>query len=193
MVRSRERHLDARRIRSPDGLVLKDRRRRDDNRGRARRTNPKGGFAPEGSLILKACRRFARGVSVVVAVVLLCLVVGFTFNSLTAIGSQDPSALAMANVLPVDQGANRNVPPLDGTYHPFAPFALAEEGDEGPVNSGLLTMLLLAAPFFGASVGWLLTNAQRQGALCSSSLGVVGEVLGSAREEYLPFLGVFRL
>jgi hypothetical protein len=132
-------------------------------------------------------------VSVVVAVVLLCLVVGFTFNSLTAIGSQDPSALAMANVLPVDQGANRNVPPLDGTYHPFAPFALAEEADEGPVNSGLLTMLLLAAPFFGASVGWLLTNAQRQGALCSSSLGVVGEVLGSAREEYLPFLGVFRL
>jgi hypothetical protein len=24
-------------------------------------------------------------------------------------------------------------------------------------------------------------------------VGVVGEVLGSAREEYLPFLGVFRL
>jgi hypothetical protein len=133
-------------------------------------------------------------VSVVVAVVLLCLVVCLTFISLTAIGSQeDPSALAMANVLTVDQGANRNVPPLDGTYHPFAPFALAEEADEGPANSGLLTMLLLAAPFFGASVGWLLTNAQRQGALSLSSLGVVGEVLGSAREDYLPFLGVFRL
>jgi hypothetical protein len=57
----------------------------------------------------------------------------------------------------------------------------------------LLTMLLLAASFFGASVGWLLTNAQRQGALCFSSVGVVGEVMGSAREEYLPFLGVFRL
>jgi hypothetical protein len=52
-------------------------------------------------------------------------------------------------------------------------------------------MLLLAASFFGASVVvWLHTNAQ--GALCFSSLGV-GEVLGLAREDYLPFLGVFRL
>jgi hypothetical protein len=98
----------------------------------------------------------------------------------------------MADALPVDQGANGNVPPLDGTYHPFASFALAEEADEDPVNAGFLTMLLLAASFFGASVGWLLTNAQGQGALCFSSLGV-GEVLGLAREEYLPFLGVFRL
>jgi hypothetical protein len=194
MVRSREWHLDARRIRRSDGLLPKDRRRRDDNRRRARRTNPKGGFAPEGSLICKACR-FARGVSVVVAVVLVCLVVCLTFISLTAIGSQeDPSALAMANVLPLDhQGANRDVPPLDGTYPPFAPFTLADEADEGPVNCGLLTILLLATPFFGASVGWLLTNAQRQGALCFSCVGVVGEVLGRAREEYLPFLGVFRL
>jgi hypothetical protein len=53
--------------------------------------------------------------------------------------------------------------------------------------------LLLAASFFGASVvGWLHTKAQGQGALCFSSLGV-GEVLGRAREDYLPFLGVFRL
>jgi hypothetical protein len=29
--------------------------------------------------------------------------------------------------------------------------------------------------------------------LCFSSLGVVGEVLGSVHEPYLPFLGVFRL
>jgi hypothetical protein len=101
----------------------------------------------------------------------------------------------MANVLPLDQGANRNAPPLDGTYYPFAlaPFALAEEADEDPVNAGLLTMLFLAASFFVASVGWLLTNAQEQGALCFSSVGVVGEVLGRAREDYLPFLGVFRL
>jgi hypothetical protein len=99
----------------------------------------------------------------------------------------------MANVLPVDQGASRNVPPLDGTYSPFAPFTLAEEAEEDPVNSGFLTMLFLTASFFGASVGWLLPNAQRQRALCFSSLGVVGEVLGSTREDYLPFLGVFRL
>jgi hypothetical protein len=51
---------------------------------------------------------------------------------------------------------------------------------------------LLAASFLGASSGWLLTNAQGQGALCFSSLGV-GEVLGSVHEDYLPFLGVFRL
>jgi hypothetical protein len=96
----------------------------------------------------------------------------------------------MANVLPVDQVANGNAPPLDGTYYPLA---LADESDEGPVNAGFLTMLLLAASFFGASVGWLLPKAQGQGALCFSSLGVVGEVLGRAREGYLPFLGVFRL
>ena len=89
----------------------------------------------------------------------------------------------MANVLPVDQVANGDAPPLDGTY---SPFALAEEVEEDPVNAGFLTMLLLAASFFGASVGW-------QGALCFSSLGVVGVALGRAREDYLPFLGVFRL
>ena len=138
--------------------------------------------------MVKACR-FPRGVSVVVAVLLLCLGLSLTLLSLPARGSQDPSAFEMANVLTVDQGANRDAPPLDGTYYPFA---MAEEADEHPVNAGLLTMLLLAASFLGASVGWLLPNAQGQGALCFSSLGV-GEVLGSARELYLPFLGVFRL
>jgi hypothetical protein len=123
-----------------------------------------------------------------VAVLLLCLGFSLTLLSLPARGSQDPSALGMANVLTVDQGANVNAPPLDGTYYPFA---LAEEVAEERVNAGLLTMLLLAS-FFGASAGWLLTNAQGQGASCFSSLDV-GGVLGSTREDYLPFLGVFRL
>src|SRR5215204_4376276 len=59
MVRSRDRHLVARRIRTRDGLLPKNRRRRDDNRRRAPRTNPKGNFAPA------AARRdtFARGQS----------------------------------------------------------------------------------------------------------------------------------
>jgi uncharacterized membrane protein YoaK (UPF0700 family) len=96
----------------------------------------------------------------------------------------------MANMQSVDQRANGNAPSLDGTY---SLFALAEEADKEPVNAGLLTMLLLAASFLGASTGWLLSNAQGQGALCLCSLGVVGEVLGRVREEYLPFLGVFRL
>ena len=127
------------------------------------------------------------------AVVLLCLGVCLTLLSLPARGSQDPSALGMANVLPLDHEANRNAPPLDGTYYPFAPFTLAEKAEEDPVNAGLLRMLFLAASFFGVSVGLLLTNAQRQGALYFSSVGVVGEVLGCAYEDYLPFLGVFRL
>jgi hypothetical protein len=133
--------------------------------------------------------RFLRGGSVVVAVLLLCLGFSLILLSLPARGSQDPSTLGMNNVQSVDQGPNREAPPLEGSYYPFA---LAEEADEDPVNAGLLTMLLLAASFFGASVGWLHTKAQRQGALCFSSLGVC-EVLGSVREEYLPFLGVFRL
>ena len=141
------------------------------------------------SLKIKAWR-FLRSGSVVVAVLLLCLGFSLTLLSLPARGSQDPSALGMANVQSVDQGPNREAPPQDGTYYPFA---LAEEADKEPVNAGLLTVLFLAASFFGASVGWLLTNAQGQGALCFSSLGVVGEVLGRVREDYLPFLGVFRL
>ena len=140
------------------------------------------------SLKIKAWR-FLRSGSVV-AVLLLCLGFSLTLLSLPARGSQNPSAFGMANVQSVDQGPNREAPPQDGTYYPFA---LAEEADKEPVNAGLLTVLFLAASFFGASVGWLLTNAQGQGALCFSSLGVVGEVLGRVREDYLPFLGVFRL
>jgi hypothetical protein len=124
-----------------------------------------------------------------VAVLLLCLGFSLTLLSLPARGSLDPSALGMNNVLTVDQVAYVTAPPLEGSYYPFA---LAEAADEDPVNSGLLTMLFLATSFFGASVGWLLPKAQGQGALCCSSLSV-GEVLGDARDNYLPFLGVFRL
>jgi hypothetical protein len=96
----------------------------------------------------------------------------------------------MADVLPIDQVANVNTPPLEASN---CPFGLAEEADMEPVNAGLLTMLLLAGSFLGVSLGWLHTKAQGQGALCFCCVGVVGEVLGSVREEYLPFLGVFRL
>ena len=134
--------------------------------------------------------RFLYGVSVVVAVLLLCLGFSLTLLSLPARGSQDPPAFGIANVQSVDQRANGNAPSLDGTYYPFA---LAEEADDEPVNARFLTMLFLAASFLGASTRWLLSNAQGQGALCFSSLGVVGEVLGSVRDDYLPFLGEFRL
>ena len=142
-----------------------------------------------GSLITKACR-YPGGGSVVVAVLLLCIGISLTLLSSPARGFQDLSAFGMNHVLPTDQGAPVKAPSLEGSY---SPFVLAEESNKDPVNAGLLTILFLVAFFFGASVvGWLLTNAQGQGALCCSSLGV-GEVLGSAREPYLPFLGVFRL
>jgi hypothetical protein len=143
-----------------------------------------------GSLMSKASR-FPRGWPVVVAVLLLCLAFSLILLSLPPRGSQDPSALGTNNVLPVDQAVRVNAPAVEGSYYPFA---LAEEADTDPVKAGLLTMLFLVASFLGANVvGWLLTNAQGQRALCFSSLGVVGEVLGSAREPYSPFLGVFRL
>src|SRR3954453_6146364 len=49
MIRPSDRHLVARRIRSRDGFLPQDRRGRDDNRRRARRTDPKGSFAPEAA------------------------------------------------------------------------------------------------------------------------------------------------
>jgi hypothetical protein len=124
-----------------------------------------------------------------VAVLLLCLGFSLALLSLPAKGSQDPFALEMFNMLPLDQVANGTAPPLDGIHHPFA---LAEEVETDPVNAGLLTLLLLVASFLRASLGWLLPNTQGQGALCFSSLAAA-EVLGRARDGYLPFLGVFRL
>jgi hypothetical protein len=108
------------------------------------------------------------------------------FLPLAGSGSEGPYALGTANE------AHGNAPLLDGNYL-VTPAQEAEKVDNSPVNAGLLTMLLLAASFLGTSVGWLLSNAQGQGALCFSSLGVVGEVLGRAREDYSPFLGVFRM
>jgi hypothetical protein len=143
-----------------------------------------------GSLMFKASR-FPRGGSIVAAILLLCLGFSLTLLSLPARGSQGSPALGMNNVLPLDQVANVNAPPLEGSDYPFA---LAEEADKDPVNAGLLTMLFLAVSILGASVvGWLHTKAQGQGALCFCFLGVVGKVLGRVREEYSPFLGVFNL
>ena len=125
------------------------------------------------------------------AAALLCLGVLLSLLSLPTTESAVSTALAMANVAHTDQGANGNAPPLDGTY----PFALAEEPEDPvkrPVNAELLTLLLLAvSSFFGLSIGWLLTNTQRQGVNCSF-FGVVGGSLASACEDR-PFLGVFRL
>jgi hypothetical protein len=128
-------------------------------------------------------------------VVIFCCLGGFLslfILPLAGSGFEGAYALGTANEAHGDQGANNVYAPLPDENYPFTPAVEVEKADNSPVNAGRLTMLLLVASFFGASIGWLLTNAQGQGALCFSSLGV-GEVLGRAREEYLPFLGVFRL
>jgi hypothetical protein len=117
---------------------------------------------------------------------LMCL--GVFLLPLRATGSDVPSAVATANLLRVDQEINGNSHLLDGIYL-VAPAEVAEGADKYPLNAELLTMLLLTISF-GASVGWLLRNVQRQGALCS--LGVVRPSFATACED-LPFLGVFRL
>jgi hypothetical protein len=94
----------------------------------------------------------------------------------------------MANLSSLDLETNGNGHPLDETYL-VAPAEEAEGGEKSPLNAELLTMLLLALSF-GLSVGWLLRNAQRQGALCS--LAVVHPSFATTCED-LPFLGVFRL
>ena len=130
-------------------------------------------------------RYVARGVALVVAF-LLCL--GVFLLPLPATGSEVPSAQALANMPHLDIETNGNAPPLDETYV----VALGEEAKDAekyPLNAELLTMLLLVVSF-GLSVGWLLRNAQRQGALCS--LAVVGPSFAITCED-LPFLGVFRL
>src|SRR5215204_2270398 len=135
---------------------------------------------------LKCENRFhyvARFGSLVVAC-LLCL--GVFLLPLCATGSEEPSALAMANLPRLDQATNSQL--LDGTYL-LAPAEEAEDADKDPLKSELLTMLLLTL-CFGLSVGWLLRNAQRQGDLCS--LAVVHPSFATTCED-LPFLGVFRL
>jgi hypothetical protein len=142
------------------------------------------------SLVLKA-RRVPPNASVIVVVLLLCLGVCLSSLSLPAGGPRDPLVPGRADVPPVDQWTGANALSLDGTYYPFD---LVEEADEDPVNAGLLTTLFLAAHFFGTGVGWLRANARGQKASSIYSVGVVGEVLGSAREDgYLAFLEVFRL
>jgi hypothetical protein len=122
---------------------------------------------------------------------LICLGACLSLLSLPFSGSEASSTLGIANGLHVDQAANGYDSPLDGN-NPLVPAKEAKETNKHPVNAGLLTMLFLAASFFGAGVEWTLTDARGQGALCFSS-GVIGGVVGSVREDYSAFLGVFRL
>jgi hypothetical protein len=61
------------------------------------------------------------------------------------------------------------------------------EGEKGPVNAVLLTVLLLAS-FLGVTAGWQLACDLRQPAPC-----VPGRPSFEAAREDAPFLSVFRL
>jgi hypothetical protein len=124
-------------------------------------------------------------------VVLCCL---WIFPSLPAPKSEVagvPSALAGANAGHVDRGAQALAPLPDGSY-PLTAAEEPQETDELPVNSYLMTTLVLALAYFGASVGWLLMpNARRQAVMCRS---VVDDRWWLASVHEGPsFIGVFRL
>jgi hypothetical protein len=100
------------------------------------------------------------------------------------------SALGEANVEHVDRAADAPAPLPDRSY-PLRLPEEAQETDSPPVNSYLLTMLLLACSFGSSVLRMLLTNAWRQGASCSCS-GDDRPWLSVAHEDP-SFLGVFRL
>jgi hypothetical protein len=122
-------------------------------------------------------------------VMLCCL--GVFLLSLPLTAPHVSSALAGANVEHVDRGANAPAPLGDGSY-PLTPAEEAQQTDNPPVNSYLLTMLLLACSFGASVLRMLLTNARRQGAICSSWSGDDRRWLTVAHEDP-SFLGVFRL
>ena len=126
-------------------------------------------------------------------IVLCCLGVLLSLP-LTAADVSDvpgvPSALAGANVGHVDRGAKAPAPLPNGSY-PLTPAEEPQQTDSHPVNAYLLTMLVLACSFGSSVLRMLLTNAGRQGAICSWS-GDDRAWLAVAHEEP-SFLGVFRL
>ena len=100
------------------------------------------------------------------------------------------SALAGADVEHVERAANAPTPLLDASY----PLTLAEEAqqtDSTPVNSHLLTMLVLAWCFGSSVLRMVLTNARRRGAICSW----IGDDRGwlAVAHEDPSLLGVLRL
>jgi len=106
--------------------------------------------------------RFVRGVWPVAAVV-VC--VG-AFLCYLPTELDVSTALTPAHSPPIDRRAEEGY---------FAVFQEeAREADKDLVHADLLTILFLVV-FFGLGIGWLLTNSQKERALCS--LGVVGQRL----------------
>jgi hypothetical protein len=129
-----------------------------------------------------------RLVLLVLAGIMLCC---FWFFSISLPHSAPHVSLAYggANVEHVERGANAPAPLPDGSY----PLTLPEEPqetDRPPVNTYLLTMLVLAC-YFGAIVGWMLAYGQGQRAFRFVSLDHCSS-FGTALENRSS-LGMFRL
>ena len=131
-------------------------------------------------------RSFARSAPLAVVAVLLCVGV---FLPWLMNGPEASGSLMGLHYSQVDQGTNGGGQPPTGIY-PAAIGEEAKEGDKAPVNAGLLTALLLVV-FFGAIVGWLLSNNPVPGAFRSSSITRWPSFV--TNREAAPFLGVFRL
>ena len=120
-------------------------------------------------------------------VVLCCL--GVLLSSPVS-APEVPSVLAGANMGHMERGADAPAP-LPNASYPLTPAEEAQQSDNNPVNAYLLTMLLLACSFGSSVLRMVLTNARRQGAICSW-IGDDRAWLAVAYEEP-SFLGVFRL
>ena len=129
--------------------------------------------------------RFSSGAFLVAVAAFLCLLGALLSSSATA--PAVPASLTTADSFQMDQGANGDEHPLNGSFV-AVPGEEAENDDKGPVNAGLLTALLLAF-FFGMAAGWPLANGGGHQAWCSSR--VAPRVFVPLQNS--PSLGVFRL
>jgi len=130
-----------------------------------------------------------RLVLLLLAGVMLCCL-GVFLLSLPLSAPHGSPALGGANVEHVDRAANAPAPLPEGSY----PLMLAEEAqetDSPPVNVYLLTMLLLACSFGASVLMMLLTDARRQGAICSCRSDDRRWLAVAHKDP--SFLGVFRL
>jgi hypothetical protein len=125
---------------------------------------------------------------VLAGVMLCCLWVFLISLPLTA--AHVFSALGGANVEHVERGANAPAPLPNGS-DPLTPAEEAQETYSLPVNAHLLTMLVLACSIGVSVLRMLLTNARREGAICSWS-GDDRGWLALAHEDP-SLLGAFRL
>jgi hypothetical protein len=130
-----------------------------------------------------------RFVLLVLAGVMLCFL-GIFLLSLPLTAPHVSSVLGGANVEHVERAANAPTPLLDESYL-LAPAEEVQETDRPPVNAYLLTMLVLVCSFGANVLMMLLTDARRQGAICSWSSDDRGWL--AVAHEDPSFLGVFRL